>query len=170
MLFLRRAAGRLSSAQLETALNSWLGHIRFGQSQRLEYQIFWYLRNHRVHPVESSEAEMPSALFHRVNLFKHPSGSWRLPAEVPARRQGSWNETANECRCSYRNRNHPINQNNNIGFRVARPLPAFCQSCAAIVCRHERAQASARFILPVRANTSTFGSGWYLRGRSLLFF
>jgi len=82
---------------------------------------------------------MPSALFHRVNLFKHPSGSWRLPAEVPTRRQGSWNETANECRSTYRNRNHPINQNNNIGFRVARRLPAFRQSCAAILCRYERA-------------------------------
>ncbi|MCO6478925.1 MAG: hypothetical protein J5I94_19990 [Phaeodactylibacter sp.] len=55
-----RKEGRLSPERLELALNSWLGHIRFGQSQRLEYQVFWYLRSHGV------------------NLFKHPSGSWRV--------------------------------------------------------------------------------------------
>lgn len=57
---LLREAGRLSPDQLELALNSWLGHIRFGQHQRLEYQIFWYLRRCGV------------------NLFPHPSGSWRV--------------------------------------------------------------------------------------------
>ena len=52
----------------------------------------------------------------------------------------------------YRNRNNPINQNNNIGFRVARPLPAFCQSCAAN-CRHECAKVSARFLSRPRGQT-----------------
>ncbi len=46
--------------QLESGLNSWLGHIRFGQSKRLEYQTFWYLWHYGV------------------NLFRHPRGSWRL--------------------------------------------------------------------------------------------
>ena len=55
-----RKAGQLSPDSLELALNSWLGHIRFGQARRLEYQIFWYLRRHGV------------------NLFKHPGGSWRV--------------------------------------------------------------------------------------------
>ncbi|MCO6478926.1 MAG: hypothetical protein J5I94_19995 [Phaeodactylibacter sp.] len=40
-------------------------------------------------------------------------------------RGGSWNNNANECRSSYRNRNHPIERNNNIGFRVSRRFPAF---------------------------------------------
>jgi len=56
----RRAAGQLPPEKLEAGLNSWLGHIRFGQSGRLEYQIFWYIRQRGV------------------NLFRHPSGSWRV--------------------------------------------------------------------------------------------
>ena len=55
-----RRAGRLSPEELEQGLNSWLGHVRFGRSQRLEYRIFWYL------------------VRQRVNLHKHPSGSWRV--------------------------------------------------------------------------------------------
>ena len=55
-----RKAGLLKPEQMESGLNSWLGHIRFGQSQRLEYQTFWYLCHQGV------------------NLFRHPRGSWRL--------------------------------------------------------------------------------------------
>lgn len=55
-----RKQGKLCPNQLEIGLNSWLGHVRFGVSRRLEYRIFWYLRTHRV------------------NLHKHPSGSWRV--------------------------------------------------------------------------------------------
>ncbi len=50
----------LSCEQLEASLNSWRGHIMFGQSQRLQYKIYWYLREQGV------------------LLFKHPSGSWRV--------------------------------------------------------------------------------------------
>ena len=57
---LSKAKGELSPQQLEDQLNAWLGHIRFGQSKRLEYMIFWYLRQHGV------------------ELFKSPSGSWRI--------------------------------------------------------------------------------------------
>ncbi len=52
--------GTLSPMQLELGLNSWLGHIRFAQSQRLENQIYAYIHNQRV------------------NLVIHPSGSWRV--------------------------------------------------------------------------------------------
>lgn len=55
-----RKSGKLSPQRFELGLNSWLGHIRFGQHQRLEYQTFWYLRQRGV------------------NLFKHPKGSWRV--------------------------------------------------------------------------------------------
>ena len=55
-----RKNGDLAPDALETGLNSWLGHIRFGQHQRLENQIFHYIWNEGV------------------NLFKHPSGSWRV--------------------------------------------------------------------------------------------
>lgn len=52
--------GIITPQILENQLNSWLGHIRFGQSQRLEYIIFWYLRNQGV------------------ELHKSPSDSWRV--------------------------------------------------------------------------------------------
>jgi hypothetical protein len=43
-------------------------------------------------------------------------------------RGGSWNNTSDNARCAYRNRNQPENRNNNLGFRVvlrsAHVLPA----------------------------------------------
>jgi len=33
-------------------------------------------------------------------------------------RGGSWYNDPDNCRCAYRNDNHPDNRNNNIGFRV----------------------------------------------------
>ena len=33
-------------------------------------------------------------------------------------RGGSWNNNSEYARCAYRNRNHPNNRNNNLGFRV----------------------------------------------------
>ena len=35
-------------------------------------------------------------------------------------RGGSWNNNQDNARTAYRNRNHPNNRNNNIGFRVVR--------------------------------------------------
>ncbi|MCB9304661.1 MAG: RNA-dependent DNA polymerase [Lewinellaceae bacterium] len=55
-----RAERKLSPDELEAGLNSWLGHIRFGQNLRLENQIYRYLWSRGV------------------NLFRHPSGSWRV--------------------------------------------------------------------------------------------
>ena len=37
-------------------------------------------------------------------------------------RGGSWNNSARNCRAAYRNWNHPSNQWNNLGFRLARAL------------------------------------------------
>jgi len=41
-------------------------------------------------------------------------------------RGGSWNNNENNLRAAYRNRNNPANENNNNGFRCARPcsMPA----------------------------------------------
>ncbi len=64
-LMKERRAGLLTPQELEAGLNSWLGHVRFGASQRLEYRIFWYLRRQGV------------------NLFVHPSGSWRVLEQQP---------------------------------------------------------------------------------------
>jgi retron-type reverse transcriptase len=55
-----KAKGELGPDKLEHQLNAWLGHIRFGQSQRLEHTIFWYL-------VDSG-----------VNLFLTERSSWRV--------------------------------------------------------------------------------------------
>lgn len=53
-------AWQISPGELENALNAWLGHIRFGQSRRLEYQVYWQLL----------EAGIP--------IFKHPDGAWKV--------------------------------------------------------------------------------------------
>jgi len=55
-----KSEGKISPQDLENRLNAWLGHARFGQCKRLEYNIFWYLRQQGV------------------NLHKHPRGSWRV--------------------------------------------------------------------------------------------
>ncbi len=52
--------GEISPDDLEASLNSWLGHVRFGQSERLEYRLFWYVRNQEL------------------ELLIHPNNSWRL--------------------------------------------------------------------------------------------
>lgn len=43
-----------------------------------------------------------------------------------ALRGGSWNNQADNLRCSARNNNNPNNRNNNIGFRVVRPIMPIC--------------------------------------------
>jgi hypothetical protein len=40
-------------------------------------------------------------------------------------RGGSWNNNRRNCRAAYRNRNDPVNFNNNVGFRVA--LSTLCE-------------------------------------------
>jgi RNA-directed DNA polymerase len=39
---------QISATQLEHRLNSWLGHVRFGHSKRLEYNVYWYLIRNQV--------------------------------------------------------------------------------------------------------------------------
>jgi retron-type reverse transcriptase len=51
---------KISPDRMESSLNSWLGHVRFGQSRRLEYNTYWELKHQDV------------------NVFKHPKGSWRI--------------------------------------------------------------------------------------------
>lgn len=55
-----RRMQRLSPDQLEAGLNSWLGHVRFGHSRRLEDRVF-------RHAWEQG-----------VNVCRHPRGSWRV--------------------------------------------------------------------------------------------
>ncbi len=38
-------------------------------------------------------------------------------------RGGSYWNSADRCRSAYRNRNHPANRNDNLGFRVVLPVP-----------------------------------------------
>lgn len=52
--------GRLTPQELENALNSWLGHIRFGQSRRLENNTLRFLWKQGI------------------NVVKHPNGSWKV--------------------------------------------------------------------------------------------
>jgi hypothetical protein len=44
-------------------------------------------------------------------------------------RGGSWNNNQDNARCANRNRNHPHNRNNNIGFRVAESVCRVGQKC-----------------------------------------
>jgi retron-type reverse transcriptase len=55
-----RQRGQLSPERLECRLNSWLGHVKFGQSQRLEMRAVRYLWSKGV------------------NLHRSPTGSWRV--------------------------------------------------------------------------------------------
>ena len=57
---------QVSPQQIESGLNSWLGHVRFGQCKRLEYNVFWQVR--------------ASGL----NLLKHPNNSWRVLSRRPS--------------------------------------------------------------------------------------
>ncbi len=56
-------------------------------------------------------------------------------------RGGSWNNNENNLRSSNRNNNDPTNENNNVGFRVARPLNA--GPCGPIRWEWEKAPAAA---------------------------
>lgn len=58
-------AGKIPADRLEMALNAWLGHIRFGQSRRLENQVFRMIQNARI------------------NIVIHPNGSWKILERRP---------------------------------------------------------------------------------------
>ena len=53
--------GKLSPEKWESGLNSWLGHVRYGNNQRLEQEVFSYINSQGL------------------SLLEHPSrSSWRL--------------------------------------------------------------------------------------------
>jgi RNA-directed DNA polymerase len=52
--------GQLQPDKLESGLNAWLGHVRFGISRKLEYNVFWKVRHAGV------------------SLCTHPRCSWRV--------------------------------------------------------------------------------------------
>lgn len=52
--------GHINPDRLESMLNSWLGHIRFGRHYYIEKKVFDYICSQGV------------------NLAKHPRGSWRV--------------------------------------------------------------------------------------------
>lgn len=58
-------AGNIPADRLELALNAWLGHIRFGQSQRLEHQTLQML------------------WAASINVVEHPNGSWKILESRP---------------------------------------------------------------------------------------
>ncbi|MEL7250815.1 MAG: hypothetical protein AAFO03_20470 [Bacteroidota bacterium] len=64
---LERRKGLLPPDALEASLNAWLGHVRFGDSERWEKEVFSYLSQHGV------------------ELFKHPRGSWRVLEQQQSR-------------------------------------------------------------------------------------
>ncbi|MEF8713819.1 MAG: SUMF1/EgtB/PvdO family nonheme iron enzyme [Accumulibacter sp.] len=55
----------------------------------------------------------------RFFCYPSPTG-WRHPVRQSGEvvRGGSWNNHRDNARCAYRNRNHPGNRNDNLGFRV----------------------------------------------------
>lgn len=56
----QQKVGKTTWQAMEDGVNSWLGHIKQGHSERLEYNIYWYFRRKGV------------------NLVRHPRGSWRF--------------------------------------------------------------------------------------------
>ncbi|HMW56563.1 MAG TPA: SUMF1/EgtB/PvdO family nonheme iron enzyme [Accumulibacter sp.] len=56
-----------------------------------------------------------------ARFFCYPSpAGWQHPVRQSGEvvRGGSWNNHRDNARCAYRNRNHPGNRNDNLGFRV----------------------------------------------------
>ncbi|WP_300449130.1 SUMF1/EgtB/PvdO family nonheme iron enzyme [Accumulibacter sp.] len=63
----------------------------------------------------------PAARSAARDFFCYPSpAGWRHPVRLSGEvvRGGSWNNHRDNARCAYRNRNHPGNRNDNLGFRV----------------------------------------------------
>lgn len=52
-------------------------------------------------------------------------------------RGGSWNNKPQNLRAANRNNNNPTNRNNNIGFRLAKTLPARSWAFKDVQCVHK---------------------------------
>ncbi|MFQ6102013.1 MAG: SUMF1/EgtB/PvdO family nonheme iron enzyme [Anaerolineae bacterium] len=59
-------------------------------------------------------------------------------------RGGSWNNNQNNARCAYRNRNHPDNWNDNVGFRCASAFPTAPRCPLLTGSRLRRGETQAR--------------------------
>ena len=97
----RWRAGTIRLSEVEPRLRAWIAHAGNAQTWRLRHAIFW---GSRFDPRLTPEA-------------------WTAPCRRVAR-GGSWNNTPENSRSAYRNRNTPDNRNNNLGFRVGSTLSA----------------------------------------------
>ncbi|MBL8485309.1 MAG: hypothetical protein JNJ60_24140 [Rhodocyclaceae bacterium] len=79
-------------------------------------------------------------------------------------RGGSWNNNRDNARCTYRNRNHPGNRNNNLGFRVlcVSHIEQIFEPASQYPGRRRAARRSGiagRLRLPGRGEDAADGSG-----------
>jgi RNA-directed DNA polymerase len=95
----RWRAETISLGEVEPRVRAWIAHAENAQTWRLRHAIFW---GGRFDPRLTPEA-------------------WTAPCGRVAR-GGSWNNTPENLRSAYRNRNTPGNRNNNLGFRVGSTL------------------------------------------------
>jgi RNA-directed DNA polymerase len=92
----RWRAGTVSKEEVQQCVGAWIAHASHAQTQGLRHALFrggWF------------------------DPLWEPDGP-----PVGVLRGGSWNVFPNNLRSANRNRNTPDNRNNNIGFRLARPL------------------------------------------------
>ena len=77
-------------------------------------------------------------------------------------RGGSWNNNRDNARCAIRNRNHPGNRNNNIGFRVVLRSPTFFRPFFWF-----RRKAGRRAGLPGRSRSGNAGrsADWFAEAK-----
>jgi hypothetical protein len=94
-------ARTMTFREVEPKVRAWIAHAENAQTWRLRHAIFW---GGRFDPGLPPEA-------------------WTAPCGRVAR-GGSWNNTPDNLRSAYRNRNTTDNRNNNIGFRVGSTLSA----------------------------------------------
>jgi retron-type reverse transcriptase len=92
-------AGTVTIREAGPRVRAWIAHAEKAQTWRLRHAIFW---GGRFDPGLTPEA-------------------WTAPCGRVAR-GGSWNNTPENLRSAYRNRNTTDNRNNNIGFRVGSTL------------------------------------------------
>jgi len=72
-------------------------------------------------------------------------------------RGGSWNNNHGNARCAYRNRNHPNNRNNNVGFRLVVSTLSKSPKWPDMA-REGRLELWAVHVLPTEAENGGVGS------------
>ncbi len=101
-------AGTIDIKEVDARVAAWIAHAEHADTWRLRHAIF---RGGRFDPVKALEA-------------------WTAPCRRVVR-GGSWNNNPDNLRSANRNRNPTDNRNNNLGFRVARTLPAGADAVTA---------------------------------------